>query len=231
MRRLRLLSVLIVGMTGCSSGGPAGDAPDAGDVTDGDPTAWDLQPAPADAPLIAMAEQGRGVYPVGSRVRDRQAPGGFGPCARYPKDLGDRDWSEPGKLSVVAFPDEAVRFGKYRGLTVRLINRTGETVAFQACDSCLYLVQEARTAADDWRPIESLPEAICGNSFHRVFLKPNQYWEFPAPRYEGPVKTRLRLRLDPGGEQDRSRPPVYSSEFDGSIHMGQFEPIPKDDRR
>jgi hypothetical protein len=162
-----ILLVALLAMTGCHSGG--------GDVDAGDPSAWDLRPAAADTPLLAVSEQRRGVYPVGSRVRDSKALGGFGPCARYPKDLGQRDWGAAGKVSLVAFPDEAVHFSDYLGLAVRLANRTDYTVAFQASDSCLYLVQEAKIEVGGWRPIESLKETFCGNSYHRVFLKPNQY--------------------------------------------------------
>jgi hypothetical protein len=232
--RMRLVRCLIVsaglvGLAGCDPGpgGPGTDSdhPDAGDLA-----AWDLRPAAADAPLFAASKQRHGVYPVGSRVRDELAPGGFGPCARYPKDLGDKDWGEAGKVSLIAFPDETVRFGDCRGLAIRLINRTDRTVAFQASDSCLYLVQEARTEAGDWRPIESLPMVICGNSFHRVFLKPDQYWELPAPRYDGPVKTKIRFRLDPGGEQEPARLPIYSGEFEGQISRAQFGPEPEDPR-
>jgi hypothetical protein len=128
-------------------------------------------------------------------------------------------------VSLIALPDEAVHFGDYLGLTVRLVNRTDNTVAFQASDSCLYLVQEAKAEVGGWRPIESLPETFCGNSYHRVFLKPNQYWEFPAPRYDGRVKVRIRLRIDPGGDRDPSRPPLYSDEFDGTVDPAQFEPV------
>jgi hypothetical protein len=205
--------------------GAAGSGPDD-DSSDraGDPAAWNLRPVAADLPFLAVDRQSRGVYPVGSRVRDREAPGGFGPCANYPKDLGDHAWGDAGRVSLVAFPDEAVEFGKHRGLAVRLVNRTDQTVAFQVSDSCLYLVQEARTAGGQWRPIEFRPDPSCGNSFHRVFLKKGQYWEFPAPRYDGRVKTAIRLRLDPGGDRDPARPPIYSQEFEGAVEPIQFKP-------
>jgi hypothetical protein len=218
-----IVSAGLVGLVGCQPGRSRPDV-DRDDPDAGDPVAWDLHPAAADAPLFGVSEQRPGVYPVGSRVPDREALGGFGPCARYPKDLGDKDWGDTGKVSLIAFPDEAVRFGDYRGLAVRLINRAEQTVAFQASDSCLYLVQEARTEAGDWRPIEAPPTVICGNSFHRVFLKSDQYWEIPAPRYDGSVKTKIRFRLDPGGEQEASRPPIYSREFEGRVNRVQFEP-------
>src|SRR5262249_37014177 len=136
----------------------AGCQPHMEDPDDGDSSGWDLRQAAADTPLFAVSKQRRGVYPVGSRVQDREAPGGFGPCARYPKNLGEQDWGVTGQVSLLIFPDESVHFGEYRGLAVRLINRTDDQVAFQASDSCLYLVQEARTESGEWLPIESLPD-------------------------------------------------------------------------
>jgi hypothetical protein len=152
-----------------------------------------------------------GIYRVGSRIDDPNALGGFGRCDNYPKDLAGQAWGAKGAVSVVAFPDEPAAYGKHRGFTVRVVNRTGEPVPFAACDSALFLVREAREAGGKWREVESRPEPICGNSFHRVFLGPGQYWEFPAREYPGPIRARVRLRLDPGG----GRPAIDSNEFDG----------------
>ena len=104
-----------------------------------------------------------------------------------------------GKVALVAFPDEPVAYFKLRGFALRVVNRTSETVPFAACDSSLFIVCEAKDAGGVWRDIETSPQAICGNSFHRVFLGPDQYWQFPAREYAGPMKTKLRFRLDPGG--------------------------------
>ena len=51
-----------------------------------------------------------------------------------------------------------------------------------------------------------------------MFLGADQYWQFPAREYAGPVKTRLRFRLDPGG----GRPAIYSNEFDGHVTAAQL---------
>jgi hypothetical protein len=80
------------------------------------------------------------------------------------------------------------------------------------------LVREAQNAGGVWREVELPPDSFCGNSFHRVFLGPGQYWEFPAREYAGPVKTRVRFRLDPGG----GRPAIYSNEFGGQLTASQF---------
>ena len=45
---------------------------------------------------------------------------------------------------------------------------------------------------------------------------PREFWAFAAPRYGGPVPTRLRFALDLGRTWARS------NEFDGGIHPEQF---------
>src|SRR5262249_22734159 len=140
---------------------------------------------------------------------------------------------------LVAFPDEALG-GDGRRFTVRLINRTDAAVGFVACDSCLYLTQEALDRFGNWRPIELSPTPICGNSFHRVFLDRNPYWAFSARHFNGTFQTKLRFRLDQGtchrfalgvDEQIQERPVVraepggviiYSNEFDGWVNESLF---------
>ncbi len=179
---------------------------------------WDLQPPQPAAMPVAANGRLAGIYPVGSWIPDRSALGGFGPCDNYPFDLGKAAWGTKGTISLVAFLDEPVAYFKSRGIAVRLINRSGEVASFPACDSCLRLVQEAQDKDGHWRPIESSPEAICGNSFHRVFLEPDQYWQFPARLYSGPIKTKVRFRLDCDQELR-----LYSNEFEGAVSAAQFE--------
>jgi len=159
-----------------------------------------------------------GIYPAGSRIKDRDALGGFGPCDNFPKELSGRNWGASGAVSLVAFPEEPVAYFQQRGLALRLVNRTGKRVGFAACDSCLNIVREALDADGKWREIESPPDAICGNSFHKVFLGLGQFWEFPARLYIGSMKTLLRFRLDPG----EGRAFIYSNEFGGEIAPAQF---------
>ena len=180
--------------------------------------AWLLRPALPGADTGAGREKPPGIYPAGSRIEDRSAIGGFGPCDNFPKSLDGRDWGAAGAVSLVAFPDEPLAYFQHAGLALRVVNRTGEAVPCAAIDSCLRLVCEARTAGGKWRAIEGEPESMCGNSFHRVFLGPGEYWEFPARRYDGPVPVKLRYRLDPGG----GLPPIYSNEFDGRVTLAQL---------
>jgi len=194
----------------------------AGCQSGDDPTdraaGWVLRPPAAGATPVRAKEKMRGIYPAGSRITDPEALGGFGPCDNDPKDLDGQEWGAKGAVSIVAFPGEAVAYFKYRGFALRVVNRTGEAAPFAACDSALMLVRERQDADGTWHDVEVLPESICGNSYHRVFLGPGQYWEFPAREYAGPVKARVRFRLDPGG----GRPALYSNEFDGQLTAAQL---------
>jgi hypothetical protein len=203
-----LLVALALAFAGCRGG------EDPADGSQG----WELKPpAPGAAPVTATKKL-RGIYPAGSRLQDQNALGGFGPCDNYPKNLAGKQWGAPGEIFVVAFPEEPVAYFKHRGFALRVVNRTDAVVAFAACDSALFLVREAREAGGTWREIESPPEAICGNSFHRVFLRQGQYWEFPAREYAGPTQAKLRFRLDPGDGQTA----LYSNEFDGQVSAAQL---------
>jgi hypothetical protein len=203
-----LLLGVVFALSGCQKGNDLADRA----------AGWVLNPPGANATPVRAKEKMLGIYPAGSRIKDQEALGGFGPCDNYPQDLAGKEWGAKGAVSVVAFPDEPVAYFKHRGFALRVVNRTGEAVPFAACDSALMLVREAQDAGGVWREVESPPESLCGNSFHRVFLGPGQYWEFPAREYTGPVRTRVRFRLDPGG----GRPAIHSNDFEGQLTASQF---------
>src|SRR5262245_38375971 len=151
-------------------------------------------------------------YPAGSKIEDKAAFGGFGPSDNFPRPRGDEPLGEEGKVALVASTDG-------EGLRLRLVNRTEQVVAFDACNSCLFLVQEAQTSTGEWRPVEKVPTSWCGNSYHRVFLEPDEYWEVAAPRSRGSLKTKLRFRLE---ATEHGAAPLYSNEFEGSVNLRQF---------
>lgn len=212
--------LLVIGLVSCQPGPQPNQPARPIDVDSPRDDSWHLKsPAPG-AKAVAANKRLPGIYPVGSRIRDDKALGGFGPCDNFPLDLGKNEWGANGAISLVAFPDEPIAYFKHQGLAVRLINRTSDIAAFSACDSCLYLVQEALDDKGRWREIEETPDAICGNSFHRVFIKANEYWEFKARTYTGSIKTKVRFRLDPGGENPGQ--PIFSNEFAGHVAPAQF---------
>jgi hypothetical protein len=105
-----------------------------------------------------------------------------------------------------------------------LVNRTEKLVDFAACDSHLYIVREALDRDCKWKALEQFPDSHCGNSFHRVFLEPDEYWDFYAVPRAGSFKTKLRFRLEPGGEAGIAQAggTMYSNEFEGSIRRSLF---------
>jgi hypothetical protein len=166
----------------------------------------------------------RGWYYAGSNLKDEDALGGFGTCDNFPKKCDHNALGKPGELSLVAFPDEVVDFRKRKAILLRLVNRTEKTMEFSACDSGLYVVHEALDRDGQWKPLERFPATFCGNSFHRVFLETNEYWEFFAVPRDGSFKTKLRFRLEPKGEQGivAGGGTLHSNEYEGSIDPAAF---------
>jgi hypothetical protein len=153
---------------------------------------------------------------AGSRIEDKKALGGFGRSDNFPHRIGKMPVRK-GECYLEVRPKEAAAFAqKYVGIRLLLVNATDRAAAFQACDSRLSIVQEALDAKGKWRPIEFLQSSGCGNSYHHVFLGSGEYWTLAIPRYEGTLKTRMRVRLETGKKT------ILSNEFEGSVNPGQF---------
>jgi hypothetical protein len=84
------------------------------------------------------------------------------------------------------------------------------------------LTVQAQNAQGQWRDIEYIPSSFCGNSYHRVFLAPGQYWQLSVPAYTGEQPTLLRAKLLVNGRFSKQPKPVYSNVFAGSINPAQF---------
>jgi hypothetical protein len=185
---------------------------------------------PADAPKPVETSKQLYARYVAAGFSDGRA-GGWGPSCNFPRTIGeDNKIGDPGKLSIVVDPDESARVENTAAVRVRVVNRTGERAAFSAIDSHLYLLQEAQNEKGEWKPIEKMPHGTgprdCAVGFHRISLQAGQYWEILGPRYKGPLKTKLRFRLDLGTNKGKIPQPggeiIYSNEFDGSVDPGQF---------
>jgi hypothetical protein len=159
----------------------------------------------------------RGYCYAGSIQTDPNAPGGFGGSDNLPKPLNSTPTSSDLYLEIVEGFD-VVFAGKYTGLHVRLINGGTKTAVIPASDSRIGLVQEAQDTDGTWKEIEYLPSSWCGNSCHSVYLDPQHYWEFTAPRYSGPQKAKVRFKLTVA--RDRI---LYSPAYEGGIHPEQFK--------
>lgn len=158
----------------------------------------------------------RGYCYAGNAKDDPKAIGGYGGSDNLPKPLKSAATSADLYLEIVNVKD-VVFAKKYTGLLVRLVNGGKKTAAISASDSRISLVQEAQDTDGTWKEIEYLPSSWCGNSYHSVYLDPNHYWEFTAPRYSGPQKTKLRFKLTVADDRV-----LYSPTYEGGIHPAQF---------
>lgn len=162
-----------------------------------------------------------GNYHVGSKIEDKTALGGFWASRNFPKTLEPNIMARPNEISLIALPDEETVFaGKYKVMKLLLVNATTEQAAFSASDSLLYIVQEALDRNGEWKTVELMPWSSCGNSYHKVFLGADHYWELAAARYTGDFKTKLRFRLM---KSKTEQTPIYSNEFEGSVNEKLFD--------
>lgn len=186
------------------------------------PTHWILPLLLIGTPFLSAAEPAaftvmlRGYCHAGNAKDDPKAPGGYGGSDNLPKPLKSPAASPDLYLEIVETPG-VVFAEKYTGLHVRLVNGAKKTAVIPASDSRISLVQEAQDTDGTWREIEYLPSSGCGNSYHSVYLKPKHYWEFTAPRYSGPQKTKLRFKLTLAPDRI-----LHSAAYEGGINPEQF---------
>jgi hypothetical protein len=173
---------------------------------------------PADHPdnFTSTSYMLRGYCYAWSDVKDDKALGGFGRSDNWPHPITSPAAHASRSWYLLAEPEVVTKVGDAKGMRLTLVNATGSTLAFDASDSRLSIVQEAIDDKGTWRSVENLPSSWCGNSYHRLMLPSGQFWSFSAPRYQGEHKTKLRFRMNVGKET------MYSNEFEGSVNLSQF---------
>lgn len=164
--------------------------------------------------FLSMQNKSRYYCHAGSFLNDPDASG-FGTSGNLPRQVSSGTTGRG--LFLLAQPEVVTSFAGGSGMRLTIVNQTHDLLTFAACDSYLPITQEAQDVDGSWQPIDELKNSDCGNSYHRVFPSPNHFWSFAAPRYKGPVATKLRftMRLADGSR-------LHSNEFDGSIHQSQF---------
>ncbi|NVK29062.1 MAG: WG repeat-containing protein [Flavobacteriia bacterium] len=124
---------------------------------------------------------------------------------------------------------------------ITLVNRSRDTMFFEAQDSRIYTVVEAVNEDGEWMPIETFRSSWCGNSYHSVFLPPNSEWTWTVPEFEGGIETDFRIKVykiytreynsnkepenewDTHSKYDNSEQfEIYSSTWKGSLNPSQF---------
>ncbi len=153
----------------------------------------------------------------------------------YSKNIKSNGWAEsdnlPQKIESQNFKKNTIQIvintsettpyqEKYKGYTVYLANTTRKEIEFSAQDSRLYITIQAIDNKGVWKDIEYTPSSWCGNSYHKVTLGSNEYWQFVMPKYEGGTTTKLRAKLYVN--KGKNEKIVYSNEIEGSINPGQF---------
>lgn len=160
----------------------------------------------------------RGHIYAKSSIIDTTALGGFGGSDNLPKIINKNlGFTDSGLFLKIDQTTPTTINDKYNGYKLYIANKSDSIVRFNASDSRLNVIVEV-FCQDKWKPIEYLPSSWCGNSYHDVYLKQNEYWEFDIPKFTGKIKTKLRYKLIL--DKDRF---LYSNEIPTSINKGQLK--------
>ena len=160
----------------------------------------------------------RGHFYAKSSIIDTTALGGFGGSDNLPKKINENFTFTTDELLLKIDTTQTTTINdKYNGYKLYIANKTDTIVQLEASDSRLNVIAEVFYKGD-WKPIEYLPSSWCGNSYHYVYLKQNEYWEFDIPKFTGKIKTKLRYKLILGKDNY-----LYSNEILTSINMGQLK--------
>ena len=137
---------------------------------------------------------------AGNKASDPKAIGGYGASTNFPKPLPKGEKLRGKKLYLEITGKEDAEFpGKFEGMEIRLVNGGAKTASISASDSRLSLVQEAKDADGEWKPVESLPRTFCGNSYHH---DGRAYVDELSPHYQGEEADSSH---DMGGVDDERR--------------------------
>lgn len=160
----------------------------------------------------------RGHIYAESSITDSTAAGGFADSDNLPKRITESLGISESRLFLKIDTTKTASINnKFKGYKLYIGNKSNATIKLEASDSRLYAIAEV-FYKNTWQPIEYLPSSWCGNSYHNVYLKQNEYWEFDIPKFTGKIKTRLRYRLMT--EEGKF---IYSNEILASFNKGQLK--------
>ncbi|TDE17130.1 hypothetical protein [Dyadobacter psychrotolerans] len=159
----------------------------------------------------------RGQIYAKSSIEDSTAAGGFGTSDNFAKQINDSlIFSETGIFLKIDTAKTITIADKFNAYNLYLGNKSDTILRLEASDSRLSVVAEA-FYKNEWKPIEYLPSSWCGNSYHNIYIKTNQFWIFVIPKFTGKIKTKIRYRLAISKGHY-----IYSNEISTSINKGQL---------
>ncbi|SFT35155.1 hypothetical protein SAMN05216474_0045 [Lishizhenia tianjinensis] len=159
----------------------------------------------------------RGNMYVKSSIIDSTAFGGFGGSSNTPKVYSDTlNLRGEGVYLYLDTTKTTTVYKQYEGYKFYIVNLSDSILKLSASDSRISCVAEVLYNGE-WKKIEYLPSSGCGNSYHKVFLDNNQYWEFDVPKFNGTEPVQLRYKLALGGGKY-----LYSNAIHASINKEQF---------
>ena len=163
-------------------------------------------------------------YASSGYQKDLAGYGGWGRSENHSKAINTATSFPPNKLQVIIDTKQKCKWAeKYEAVKLFIANTSADTLYFSAQDSRLYLKIQALDKNGEWRDIEYLPDSWCGNSYHTLFLAPNEFWEFATPVYHGGFKTKIRSCLFyKKSKKSETIDTIYSNEIDGYVNPGQF---------
>jgi len=163
---------------------------------------------------------------AGSSIKDFNALGGFGGSKLLPKKITAEQAFNSEAFYLKIDTAKTITYAqKYNGYKLFIVNKSDSTVALNASDSRLYVVAEA-FVKEEWQAIEYLTSSWCGNSYHQVFIKSDEYWDFNIPKFSGKLKAKMRYRLKlPDGTF------IYSNEVNTKINKKQLTERKRDNSR
>lgn len=167
----------------------------------------------------------RGYYHASSKYKKELAGyGGWGNSENRSKNINNKASFLPNTLQLVLDPNQKTKWTEhYEAIKLYVVNTSKNTMYFEAQDSRLYLKIQAQDRHGEWKDIEYLPNSWCGNSYHTLFLAPNELWEFATPMYEGEFKTKIRAELlYRKSKNQKNHEFIYSNEIEGYVNPGQF---------
>ncbi|RZJ65874.1 MAG: hypothetical protein EOO50_12195 [Flavobacterium sp.] len=157
----------------------------------------------------------RGHVYAASSVKDTTALGGFGGSDNFPKPTLQK-FSDNGFFLKIDTTQTVSLSKKFNGYKLYIVNASDKIVELEASDSRLPAVAQV-FLNNKWQDIEYLPSSWCGNSYHKVFIEPNQYWEFEVPKFSGKLQTKLRYKLEISEGKF-----IYSNEIKASVNKKQL---------